>query len=75
MAYLRTITPPPILCDACRHAQRVRGEFISIVTDRGIMDVPQRYCTVYHVALHLSGRTACNAYMMTAVKEMESDDH
>ena len=51
--------PKPSLCDTCKNAGYIRGGSAGI----GAVSYRQRYCSVYHIAIHQSGRLECEGYM------------
>ena len=65
-------TPEPSLCDTCSHAHFVTGGSAAIFYNDGmVQDCRQRYCGIFHIAIHFSGKNEC---MEHALNQGETDN-
>ena len=51
--------PKPSLCDTCKNAGHIPGGAVCF----GGVNYRQRYCSVYRIGIHQSGRLECEGYM------------
>jgi len=54
--------PKPSLCDTCQNAGNVGGGYVSIGYGDVLYDCPQRYCSIFHTAIHFDGEQECDKY-------------